>query len=140
MGKSSLAAMFLAGFLLSCSATPKTDALEAKARQGDPVAACQLAARDIRACALEKQVDDLAILKESLACYDTMLDDRKKGYLDKAAASMRAKPGAGGMMYSLAVMRLNLTAAVLPVLNATEARQQTTDLEQECADLSKYAG
>ncbi len=139
MGKSHPAALLLAGVLLSCSATPKTDPLEAKAQAGDPVAACQLAARDIHACALQKTVNENAIVTESLACYDTMLDARKKGYLDKAETSLKAKPGGGAMLYSITVMRLNLLAATIPILGADEARKHTGELEQECADFAKYA-
>lgn len=139
-GKPYLQAALLAGVLLSCSTAPKTDPLEAKAQAGDPVAACQLAARAIHACALQKTANENALVSERLACYETMLDDRKKGYLDKAEAALKAQSDTSVLPYMATVVHLHVLAATLPILGADEAAKYTAELDQECADLAKGAG
>ena len=137
MQRLKLTVVFLSGILLSCGTAPKTDPLEAKAQAGDPIAACRLAARDLHACALQKTAGNDAILTESLACYDTALDDRKQGYLEAGKKLYAARSPGAECRYFLMIVRLTLAAAGLPISSAQRAQEDTAALEQACADLEK---
>ncbi|HNB26901.1 MAG TPA: hypothetical protein PLR41_08095 [Alphaproteobacteria bacterium] len=123
---------------MSCSTAPKTDTLEAKAEAGDPVAVCRLVARDIHACFLEKREMEERGAEEQLACYDTMMDDRKKGYLAAAKSKMKANSERGEIIFSLLEARMNLIAVTLPMTSAADPFEHTGELEQDCQDLAKF--
>jgi hypothetical protein len=72
--------------LVNC-ATP-VDPLEAKARDGDPVAACQLAAHNPHSCALEKQKWEAGEIAARPACIAQGISDQQEAYLDKADANL----------------------------------------------------
>jgi hypothetical protein len=76
--------------LLSCGTQPPVDPLEAKARDGDPVAACQLAVRSLHNCALEKQRWEKGELATRPACIEEGISKRDQAYLDKAVANLES--------------------------------------------------
>ncbi len=138
MGRSYQGALFLVGLLLSCSTTPKTDPLEAKAKAGDPVAVCQLIARDLHACAEERSAWEKAPSSPSPACFGEMINDRHEGYLKSAEAGIKSRHQS---TLPLMLQEISLrTAAILVIVGPTEkALADTAKLEQECTELSKFA-
>ena len=76
--------VLLAFLVLSCSTAPELDPLEAKAKAGDPVAACQFAIRELRNCALEKQSWEQNSASEQPACMAKPLSEDAQSYLEHA--------------------------------------------------------
>jgi hypothetical protein len=138
MGKLRPAALLLPGLLLSCSTVPNTDPLEAKAQTGDPVAVCQLIARDLHACAQERNAWEETPSNPSPACFSDMIDDRQEGYLEAAKAGIESRHQSS---LPLMLQEISLrTAAILVLVGPSEkALERTAQLEQECTELSKYA-
>jgi hypothetical protein len=78
----------LVAILALASCTTPADPLEAKARDGDPVAACQLAARELHNCALEKQKWEASEIAARPACISQGITDQQEAYLDRADDSL----------------------------------------------------
>lgn len=132
-------ALLLPGlWLLSCSTAPEIDPLEARAQKGDPVAACQLVARDLHACAQKRRAWEKTPSDPPPACFTEMINDRQEGYLDAAEAGIKSRQQSS-LRFMLQTISLR-TAAILVVLGPAEkALERTAQLEQECTELSKYA-
>ncbi len=138
MARNYLGALLLVGLLLSCSTTPKTDPLEAKAKAGDPVAVCQLIARDLHACAQERSAWEATPSSPSPACFNEMINDRQEGYLKAAEAGLKNRHQPT-LPLTLREISLRTAAIVVLIGPAEKALEQTAQLEQECTELSKYA-
>jgi hypothetical protein len=129
--------------VLSCSTAPKMDPLEAKAAEGDPAAACQFAARNIHACALEKQKWERGELTDPPACLDDPAGAKAEAYLDKTEAKLKSDPAKGSEVAKLSVpvlfmanrVLLGTSELVVMVGKADKAVETTADLEQHCSKL-----
>jgi hypothetical protein len=128
-------AVLLAFLLLSCSTTPKPDPLEAKAQAGDPIAACQFAARELHSCALEKQKGELNGDSERPACMANPVGEDAKRYLDHADVEQE---GAGYYMFQLQRTSINVSAIGLLVSPTEEAIKGTEELQADCAELADF--
>ena len=125
--------------LANCSAQPPTDPREVRAKDGDPVAACQLAARSLRSCALEKQKWEAGELAERPACIEEEISKQHQNYFDKAVANLE------GHLLSQHSLRLDQVllaadAVLLAVRPADEVIGEIDKLYQDCArhaELSK---
>ena len=125
--------------LLSCSTQPPADPLEAKARDGDPVAVCELAARSLHSCALEKQKWERGELTERPACIDEGISKQHQAYFDKAVANLE---GHTLSQHSLLFDQVLLAAdaVLLAVGPADKVIPKIDELRQDCArhaELSK---
>ena len=125
--------------LLSCSAQPPADPLEAKARDGDPVAVCELAARSLHSCALEKQKWEKGELTERPACIGEGISKQHQSYFDRAVANLE---GHTLSQHSLRLDQVLLAAdaVLLTVRPADEVIVEIDKLQKNCfrhADLSK---
>lgn len=130
--------------LLGCSTAPKVDPLEAKAAEGDPVAACQFAARNIHNCALEKQKWERRTIAARPMCLDDPAGAMSETYLDKAVEKVKSDASSRSEVVQLAAplplltSRIRLATSELIVLTskADKAVELTSDLEQDCAKLA----
>jgi hypothetical protein len=130
--------------LLSCSTAPRMDPLEAKAAAGDPVAACQFAARNIHNCALEKQKWEHGTIAARPMCLDDPAGAMSETYLDKAVEKVKSDASSRSEVVQLAAplplltSRIRLATSELIVLTskADKAVELTSDLEQDCAKLA----
>jgi hypothetical protein len=134
MTRSLLAVPLAASVLLSCSTAPKVDPLEAKAREGDPVAACQLAARSLHDCALARQAWDASNNGPRPACMSEPVSEQQMSYLDKARDKMRATD----QLLFLTGPRIQLLAAHAILISgpADKAVQAAVEVQRDC---SKFA-
>lgn len=128
-------AVLLAFLLLSCSATPKPDPLEAKAQAGDPIAACQFAARQLHSCALEKQKWELTGDSERPACMADPVGKDAKLYLDHADVTQE---GAGYYMFELQRTSINISAIGLLVSPAEDTIKIAEEQQADCEALADY--
>ena len=118
--------------LLSCSARPPADPLEAKAMEGDPVAVCQLAARSLHSCALQKQKWERGELAARPHCIDEGVSEQHQKYFDKAVENLE------GHMLSQHSLRLDQVilaadALLLSVRPADEVIPKIDEFQQGCA-------
>lgn len=134
MTKSCLLPLLAASLLLSCSTGPKVDALEARARDGDLVAACQLIARSLRDCALERQSWETSKVGLRPACIGEGISDRQMGYLDKAGDKLSALD-----QVLLVGPRVQFLVAYVTLVTgpADKAVQQAGDAQERCDRLAE---
>jgi len=121
--------------LLSCSTEPDIDPLEAKAQAGDPVAACQFAARQLHHCALEKRRWELGEIAEEPACIADGLGQKASSYLDNVEFDHQ---GAGYVMFTLETISIRVTAVGLAISSADEAIKSTEEQQADCAALADF--
>lgn len=131
MTRSCLPALFASALLLGCSTAPKVDPLEAKAKDGDPVAACQLAARSLQDCALALQSWETSKIGPRPACVSEGIGDRQMSYLDQAGDKL----GSTNQVLFLVGPRIQLLTAAVAVLTgpSDKAIQAAADALQSCA-------
>jgi hypothetical protein len=127
------AVVLLTLLLLSCSTAPDIDPLEAKAQAGDPIAACQFAARELHHCALEKRRWELGEIVEEPACIADGLGQKASSYLDNVEFDHR---GADYVMFSLETISIRVTAVGLALSSADEAIKSTEEQQADCAALA----
>lgn len=125
--------VLLALLAASCSGVPEPDPLEAKAKAGDPVAACQFAIRELRSCAIEKQKWERNAASEQPACMAEPLSKNAQSYLEHADVP---KQGIARFTYQVHRSTLGLTAASLLILSAEDAIKSMDELQPLCADLA----
>ncbi len=127
--------LLAASALLSCSTAPKVDPLEAKARDGDPVAACQLAARSLHECALARQSWEAAKDGPRPACINEGVSKQQTSYLDKAPDKLSE---INQLLY-LTGPRIQLVAATMAVAvgPGDAAVQATTKAQQSCTEFAE---
>lgn len=136
MRKSYLALPLAAGLLLSCSATSKDDQLEAKARDGDPVAACELAARTLHGCALAVQSWEVSKVGPRPACVSKAVFDQQMSYVEKAGNKMKATDG---LLYLTGPhMQLLLAAMAVLIEPGNKAVEATTDAQHSCTEFADH--
>jgi hypothetical protein len=123
--------------LLSCATQPPVDPLEAKAREGDPVASCQLAARSLHSCALEKQKWESGALSARPACVDNGIGDQQEADLDAARDKLR-NAGGPAMLFQIEQLNLLTTQMVLVVLPGDYMVESTATLEQDCMEMADF--
>jgi hypothetical protein len=126
--------------LLSCSARPTVDPLEAKAMDGDPVAVCQLAARILHDCALKKQEWEKGELAERPRCIDEGVSERYDSYFDKAVEKLEGHLMSQHFLRFDRVM-LAANAVFLSVQPADQVIPKIEEIQQGCvrhAELSKF--
>lgn len=121
------------------------DPLEAKAAEGDPIAACQFAARNIRACALERQRWSQGALTNEPACSLNPTGANADAYLDNAESKLRAGTATYGTsaigkeftVMGFAVRRVSLaTSELLVMVGAPDkAVELTEDIELKCTPI-----
>lgn len=133
LGKWSLLVAMLA--LMSCATQPPVDPLEAKARDGDPAAACQLAARSLHSCALEKQKWEKGQLSIRPACVDNGITKPQMAYLDKADTSLEGQQ-LNRILFGVAKVELATAALLLQAAPADKAREAIDKLPQSCANFA----
>jgi hypothetical protein len=121
--------------LISCSTGPDIDPLEAKAQAGDPVAACQFAARELHHCALEKRRWELGEIAEEPACIADGLGEKASSYLDNVEFD---RQDAGYVMFSLETISIRVTAVSLAISSADEAIKSTEEQQADCAALADF--
>lgn len=121
--------------LLSCSAQPEPDPLEAKAQAGDPVAACQFAARDLHNCALEKRSWEQGEISERPVCIADGVSETAKLYLDKVELEHQ---NAAYVMFLIQETSIHVVALGLAISPADELIENTQELQAECASLAGY--
>lgn len=132
--KSCLLALIGASLLLSCSTAPKIDPLEAKARNGDPVAACQLAARSLHDCALELQSWEKSKAGPRPACVAEGINDQQRAYLDKAGDKLR--PTDQILFLSGPRVQLVIAYVSLVIAPADKAVQAAVEAQQSCSEFA----
>ena len=122
--------LLAASMLLSCSTAPKVDPLEAKARDGDPVAACELAMRSLHDCALALQSWEGSKVGPRPACTSHGVSDQQMSYVDKAYENLSAMD----RLKYLTGPRVQLLVATVAVMvgPGDKAVQATTDGQQSC--------
>lgn len=123
-----------ASVLLSCSTAPKVDPLEAEAREGDPVAACQLAARSLHECALERQSWEASKVGPRPACMSGPVSEQQMSYLEKADNRLSATD----RLLFLTGPRVKLLAAHAILISgpADAAVQAAADVQQNCSEFT----
>ena len=133
LGKWSLLVTILA--LLGCTTQPLVDPLEAKARDGDPVAACQLVARSLHSCALEKQKWENGQLSIRPACVDNGITKLQMAYLDKADTGLEGQQF-NRIFFGVTKVELATAALLLQAGPADKAMEAIDELPQSCANLA----
>lgn len=134
--------------LLSCSTAPKMDPLEAKAAEGDPVAACQFAARTIHICALERQKWERGVISVKPACLGDPAGAKAESYLDHAYEKLKGNSSSiSELKDQIALLGMSTSRVVLSVASvvvtagpADHAVETTKDLHQKCLDLNGEGG
>ncbi len=121
--------------LLSCATPPPVDPLEAKARDGDPVAACQLAARSLHSCALEKQRWERGDLSARPACVDDGIGEKQENYLDAALKKLE-NSGKGTLAFRMQHIHLLTEQLGLAIAPGDRMVEATATLEQECIKMA----
>jgi hypothetical protein len=116
--------------LLSCSTQP-VDPLEAKASEGDPAAACQLAVRSLHACALEKQKWEKGELSSRPACVDQGISKQQDSYLDKADASLEGQQ-LNQIFFGVTRIELETAVVLLQAGPADRALESIDKLPESC--------
>lgn len=129
------AGLSLAMLLLSCSTQPGIDPLEAKAQAGDPVAACQFAARELHDCALERRRWEFGEIAEEPACIADGLGEKASSYLDNVEFDHQS---ADYVMFELEKISIRVTAASLAISSADEAVKSTKEQQADCAALGDF--
>jgi hypothetical protein len=119
--------------LVNC-ATP-VDPLEAKARDGDPVAACQLAARNLHSCALEKQKWEAGEIAARPACIAQGISDQQEAYLDKANANLEDQK-MNQILFGVTRIQLATAELLLMLAPAEKVIPSTGKLHESCANLT----
>jgi hypothetical protein len=122
----------LAFLVVSCSTAPELDPLEAKAKAGDPEAACQFAIRELRNCAVEKQRWEQNSASEQPACMKKPLSEDAQSYLEHADVP---KEGLAHFTYQVHRSTISLTAAGLLLFPAEDTIKSVDELEPLCAGL-----
>jgi len=120
--------------LLSCSAASERDLIEAKAQSGDPVAACEFAARNLHTCALQTQSWEQGALVQRLTCLDAALGDNGEAYLDRAMAKQTSP---AYVMFLLQRASLDIATDHLAAGHASDVVASTEDPQQYCASLHR---
>ena len=131
--RSRAAGLLLALLLLSCSTQPDIDPLEAKAQAGDPVAACQFAARELHDCALEKRRWEHGEFSERPACIANGVGEGANSSLDNAELGHE---GAGYVMFLIQKTSIHVVALGLALSPADEAVKNTEGLQADCSGLA----
>jgi hypothetical protein len=121
--------------LLSCTTQPPVDPLEAKARDGDPLASCQLVARSLHSCALEKQKWESGELSARPACVNDGISDQQEAYLDAAQDKLQ-KSGGKAMLFQIQQILLLSTQVALVVSPGDKMVESTATLEQGCIEMA----
>ena len=129
------AGLLCALLLLSCSTQPEVDPLEAKAQAGDPVAACDFAARELHNCALEKRRWEQGEVSERPACMMDGLGETADSYLENVAFDHQ---GAGYVMFTLEKISIHVVAVGLAISPADEAIKNTEEQQADCAALADF--
>ena len=124
-----------AAALLSCSTQPARDPIEVKASEGDPVASCQLVARSLHACALEKQTWEKGGLSSRPACIDQGITTQQMAYLDKADAGLEGQQ-LNRVFFSVTKLELATAALLLQTGPADKATELIDKLPESCATLA----
>jgi hypothetical protein len=125
--------------LVSCSTQPPVDPLEAKARDGDPAAACQLVVRSLHTCALEKQKWETGQLAARPACVDRGISKQEQGYLDKADASLKGQQ-LNQLLFTVDRLQLATAAVLLQAGQADQVITTIDKLQETCAVLASPVG
>lgn len=121
--------------LLSCATQPPVDPLEAKARDGDPVAACQLAARSLHSCALEKRKWEAGELSVRPACIERGIGEQREAYLAKADATLEGQQ-MNQILFGVTRIQLTTTELLLQLGPAEKVIASTEKLQESCANLA----
>ena len=129
------AGLLCAQLLLSCSTQPGIDPLEAKAQAGDPVAACQFAARDLHNCALEKRKWELGEISERPACIMDGLGETANAYLDNVEFE---RHGADYVMFMIEKTSIHVVAVGLAISPADEAIKNAEEQQADCAAIADF--
>ena len=124
----------LVAMLALVSCTTSVDPLEAKARDGDPVAACQLAARELHNCALEKQKWEAGEIAARPACIAQGITDQQEAYLEQADASLEDRK-VDQILFGVNRVQLTTVELLLTLVPAKEVIPATERLQGTCADL-----
>lgn len=134
--KSKRGLLLATGFaLLSCATQPPVDPLEVKARDGDPIAACQLAARSLHNCALEKQKWERGDASARPACIDNGISDKQEAYLDAAQDKLKNR-AMSTMTFQLQRIVLLTEQVGLVVAPGDKIVELTATLEQGCIKMA----
>ena len=129
------AGLSLALLLLSCSTQPGIDPLEAKAQAGDPVAACQFAARTLHDCALEKRRWEQGEISERPACIADGVGEKVNSYLENVEFE---RQGLDYVMFMLEKTSIYVVAVGLAISPADEVIKNTEELQADCAELADF--
>jgi hypothetical protein len=129
------AGLLLALLLLSCSTQPDVDPLEAKAQAGDPVAACQFAARELHNCALEKRRWEQGESSERPACIADGVGEKANSYLDNVKFG---RQGADYVMFMLEKTSIHVIAIGLAISPADKVIKNTEVQRADCAELADF--
>ena len=129
------AVVLLTLLLLGCSTEPDIDPLEAKAQAGDPVAACQFAARELHNCALEKRKWEQGEISERPACIADGVGEKANSYLDNVKFE---RQGADYVMFALEKTSIHVVAIGLAISPADEAIKDTEEQQADCAELADF--
>ena len=121
--------------LWSCATQSPVDPLEAKARDGDPVAACQLAARSLHSCALEKQKWEAGELSVRPACIEQGIGEQRETYLAKADATLEGQQ-LNQILFGVTRIQLTTTELLLQLGPAEKVLASTEKLQESCANLA----
>lgn len=121
--------------LAMASCTTSVDPLEAKARDGDPVAACLLAARNLHSCALEKQKWEAGELAARPACIAQGITDQQEAYLEKADARLEGQQ-VNQILFGVTRVQLATTEILLMLAPAEKVIPSTEKLQESCANLA----
>lgn len=121
--------------LLSCAPQPPIDPLEAKAKGGDPAAACQLAARGLHSCALEKLKWKAGEISVRPACIKQGIGERREAYLAKADATLQGQQ-VNQILFGVTRIRLTTTELLLQLGPAEKVLASTRELEESCGKLA----
>lgn len=133
MTRSLLPLALAASVLLSCGTVPPGDPIEAKARDGDPVAACHLAARSLYQCALARQSWEANKVGPRPACVNEGISDQQMGYLDQADDKLSM---VDRILFTGPRVELVVASVALLIAPADEAVQKTSDVQHSCDEFA----
>lgn len=121
--------------LLGCATQSPVDPLEAKARDGDPAAACHLAARSLHSCALEKQKWEAGQLSARPACIEQGIGAQREAYLDKADAKLEGQQ-MNRMFFGVTRVQLGTAEILLQLAPGEKVIPSTEKLRASCDNLA----
>jgi hypothetical protein len=125
----------LAAMLALASCTTSVDPLEAKARDGDPAAACQLAARSLHSCALEKQKWEAGQLAARPVGIEQGIGEQREAYLAKADATLEGQQ-VNQILFGVTRIQLTTMELLLQLGPVEKVLASTEKLQQSCANLA----